>query len=187
MRTAMTEPRSTSGPVTGLSIALLLSVGVNLLIGGFVLGGMLKDRVSPATPSVGAQQPLPAGAFTGAGAPAIEPQHLFRLLPREARRRVGRAMIGRVAEPRRLMAEARAARAATVTALAAEPFDENALQAAFDRSRAADAALMASVHGLVTEMMAALTPQERAQVHEAIRERMAQRQARRGLAGQDVQ
>ncbi len=171
-------PIPTAQPWSGLvPVLLLVSLAINLLVAGFALGAWLNG--APATP---AAQTALTTAQEGDGLAAtasMQPWRMFRLLPPETRRRVGRQMVGRAAEPRRLMAEARIARQASVEALTAEPFDQERLSAAFARSRAADQAFLESVHAVVDDMIALLTPDERAQLAVAIRERMARRQEAR--------
>lgn len=67
------------------------------------------------------------------------------------------------------------ARMMSLSAMQAEAFDADALEDAFARSRAADQALFEAVHGSIVEIVADLTPEERAAMLARLEERVPDR------------
>lgn len=138
------------GVIRLLGVALLGSLCLNLLLGGFVVGReFLHPQERPAPPA--APPPVPAPA----GPPAPVPTSILarvQLLPADERQRFRQVV--RPYQPGIAAARAahRAAQAELAAALRAAPYDKEAVRAAFARVRetgahAQDLAQQAAVEG----------------------------------------
>ena len=131
--------------IWGLSLALLVSVGINLVVAGFVVGrglapperrmGRLVEHIAAKLPD--ADQPILRQAFRAEEA----------------------AMRAR-------SAELREARRAVRAVLRAEPFDPAALEAALERQRREMDAMMGSIHATVRDIAPRLSPEGRKRLAE---------------------
>lgn len=132
-------------PATGLVIALVVSLAVNLFGGGVWLGRELRP-LSPSPP-----------ALAGQGMPA-----LLAGIPPEARRLVRQQISANRPEVRERLRDLREARGAAF-AVAREPeADRVALEAALARLRQRTEAAQALVHRFLIEALLAVPGDERA-------------------------
>lgn len=128
---------------------LLVSVAINLLLLGAIAGHRLstrKEMIAKAEQAVGR-------------APNIRP--LLEALPperaAEVRSQLARAFIAN----RDKRAAAREARRKLITVGMAEPFDAQAMRAAYAEVRARDEAVSAAFHEVTVDAFVQMTPQER--------------------------
>ncbi|MHA7832860.1 MAG: periplasmic heavy metal sensor [Algiphilus sp.] len=143
MKTMLTLPRTL---VLSLGIALVVSLAGNLLAAGWVLG----QRVA-------APQHMERGML----------RQMARHLPAEVRSPLREAMRERRRPLFEAFREVRQARQAVRAALAREPFDAEALEAALARQRAGTAALQQLMHGAMVETATSLPPEQRQRWSEA--------------------
>ena len=138
-----------------LAILLALSFGVNMFIGGMWLG----DRLSGKDAHLAVGMPVP---------PTAPPPHrlalgaAFRELPPELRAEFRSNMgldAGRIGE---LMNRERRARAQTLDALTAQPFNGDALAKGLQAMRAAETERRALAHNALVGVAGKLTPEQRA-------------------------
>jgi len=147
--------------------ALVVSLIFNFFIVGVVIGNRVAER--RADDRVAERHARPPALSTS------DPRGLIRMLPPQSRRQIGRAIRGDVADVRPLLRQSHRKRKAAIEALAAEPYDEEALAAAFAASREADQALSVAIH----EMMLKIADNLSAEDREIIRDALKQRQERR--------
>ena len=150
----MTETKN-SGRV--LKLILVLSLGINLAIGGLALGVWAFDKPKrPPSPD--------AVAF------------LSFALPKEHRDALREQLVSRRGELRANRAALGALRRQMIEALQAEPFDITAIEDILQRQRAHFLALGELAHSALLERIELLTPEERAIYVESLK-----RQDRRPL------
>ncbi len=148
----MEEPK-TSGRI--LKLLLVVSLGVNLAIGGLALGVWAFDK--PRRP-----QSPDAVVF------------LSYALPKEHRDALREQLVSRRAELRANRAALGSLRQQMIKALQAEPFDISKVREILQRQRERFLALGELAHSALLERIAMLTPEERAIYVESLK-----RQARR--------
>lgn len=93
----------------------------------------------------------------------------FKTLPEEDRRVIRRAMKSQFREVLPHIRESQAARDALTEAIAADPYDEAAVRAAFDDMSKAMAVMSDMGRDAMLEAFAKLTPEQRQRVSEAMR------------------
>lgn len=150
-----------------LGAALFVSLAVNLLVAGVVIGAVWGRGAQPMQRTV--QLDVGLGAYTLALAEAD------RAALRERWRREG-------ADPRRLRAERQAEAQALAAALRAEPFDAGAVEALFEAQGARVAAHHAQARQLLAERLLTMEAADRRAYAERL-ERVAQRAPRRPMGG----
>ncbi len=91
-------------------------------------------------------------------------------LPPDARRRLRRELAGDVVATREQREQARAARLGVFEAVRTDPYDADAVRAAFARVRAADAALAEPLHDAVARALGELPDAERRNAVAAVME-----------------
>lgn len=140
--------------ITVLAVALLLSLGLNLFLGGAIAGRMFGQR------SGGALEMTPANLKVGI-------ERVLRVLP-EADATVMRGMFeAQRGDLRQRFVALQRARKAVGEALRAEPFDAAAFAAAYETMQARSQEVQAAVHGVIK----AAVPQMSAEARLAIAER----------------
>jgi uncharacterized membrane protein len=144
----MTAPTSTSSPVPkprrGLIIALVISMAVNLLLGGAILGRVLMGP--------------PPGPM---------PNHLgwiIRDLDTDTRKQLKPLLVEHARKAMPLRQEMRQAQRAFRQALLTEPLDESELTASLERLQTASAAFQDTMHKEMLVILKQLSPAERARV-----------------------
>lgn len=149
------------------AIVLIASVLVNgLILGLVVAGAMMNVEVGRGRSQIG----------SGPSFPAFQDR-----IPEEARQEMMDGLRARALEARPLVEEMREASEAAMAALSADPFDEEAARAAFERTRAARAALEAQAHDITISLFANLPPETR----ESLAARAGPRVIMRGFDGDD--
>jgi uncharacterized membrane protein len=144
-------------PSKGLRRALYVSVAVNLLVVGAVVGLLVAHGLREGYPH-GDRGVVGFGRYTQ----ALSPQDRAAL--RDAYRGQMHDMMRQGAggaeydDPRALF---RAERASIVAALRADPFDPAAVQALFDRQKTRMTAAIALGQSLLLQRISAMSPQER--------------------------
>lgn len=137
-----------------LPVALIVSLLINFLLVGLVLGGTLAKRGGgPPGPRID------EGAFA---------RHIVEAAPLEARDETRRAFRSVWADARDLRRDRDTARRAVGDLIRSETYDAEALKAAFADLRAADAALEEKIQTVIAERLAYLSVEER----QALAERM---------------
>lgn len=148
---------------------LFLSVALNLLVAGAVVGavgaGVRIERSAEAAQ-------LPA------------PRMFIAALPQPTRAKMRAALAQTWDQTRDLRQQAMQARRDAYAAAAMEPYDAVRVRAAFARVRAADAATLAAFHDNVVAVFATLTPAERHQALDALRDAAGARQSLAPPSGQ---
>lgn len=151
------ETPNTTRPVRKwLGPALLASLVINLFLVAAITVGMVRnmDRVA-----------------RGPASPLGMPHHIVaRQLSGEERERLKAAMMENRRELRPLLREIRQARQALGVAVGADPYDAEAVSAAFAEMRAGMDAMAAQSQDILVEVFADLTPESRAKIAEAIRQ-----------------
>ncbi|MFN4355928.1 periplasmic heavy metal sensor [Parvibaculum sp.] len=140
-----------------LGPALLISLALNLFLVALISVPFFKG------PRDGGFGPIPRGH-----GPALM-QGAFRELPEEDRQEIRRAMREKFREIRPHFKEMHEARDALAGALAAEPYDEAAVRAAFDGMSSAMMAMSDMGRDAMLETFAKLTPEQRKRVADAMR------------------
>ncbi|MFP3942793.1 MAG: periplasmic heavy metal sensor [Alphaproteobacteria bacterium] len=147
---------------------LIGALAVSLAINAFVIGAFVGERWRGA----------PHRHFEFSDRYWLSPLHGYSI------RRLGglmeaetRAKLREVARPHRaqlklLLAEAAEARLDALDAMTAPEFDAEVLEQAFARARDAETAAVELTQEIIAEAAARFTPEERAAVHEALRQRM---------------
>jgi uncharacterized membrane protein len=132
-----------------LAIALAISVGLNLFVGGMITSAWITKRAGPERPAAAAQ----AGKFDLRGG--------FEAVGRDARpiaREIRREYGPRMREAGEAMQHARRA---VGEILRGDELDPEALDAAFAELRQASDAAQATMHRILLETMTRLTPEQR--------------------------
>lgn len=144
-------------------IALVVSVAANIFILGAVVGGKAAGLrvVGPWAAE--------RGEIGRLGAREIDPRAYIAALPREQRRETMRRVMTERSDVRPLFREAHEARRAVGELMEAETFDPDALRAALDRVRAADAVLQARGHDFLIRLMEETPPEIRREALETAR------------------
>ncbi|MBB4264699.1 periplasmic heavy metal sensor [Roseospira visakhapatnamensis] len=127
-----------------LWLALILSLGVNLFLGGFVLRGVLDPPRGPPPPSIDRVIDRMTGYLPEADAAILRAVFEARRAEVEAQERSGRALHKAVAQ-----------------ALRQDPFDPEALAAAFARMDAHMMALHGSMQAIIVEATTHMSPEGR--------------------------
>jgi uncharacterized membrane protein len=154
----MTSDNAAGKPPAGrkLRLALMASLALNVLIVGVVAGTLLWPR----------HHGWKREAYKGFAGFA-------RTLPAERSEAIGRAIDTNRAVLAPLRKAERETRDAARNVLLTEPFDVEKLKAAMARAAEADAKEKATKYELFAEMAAALTPEERRQLHAWFEKRRA--------------
>lgn len=126
-----------------LIAALVVSILVNLALGGFVVGQMTRDFA-----------PMPGLSMIGVA-------RLVRFLEGDRRREVVGDLWERRQGVRQSLRAIRGAQRDIAAALTAEPFDEAALREALEAFRDRLASSQASSHEMLATVASRLTPEER--------------------------
>ena len=131
----------------GLPIWLILSIVLNALLIGLIIGGGLGNRKAGPPPPQGGEQVLMRG--------------IDRAVPDEQRREVRRVFRQAFAETRPERIASRAARRELATALQAETYDEAAVKAALTKMRTADEAMRTRMQEVLAEQLGRLSVEQR--------------------------
>jgi uncharacterized membrane protein len=135
---------------------LFISVAINLLIAGTVIGayasGVRVERAASAT----------ATRLPG-------PRAMMAALPQEARAKVRDQVARAWAQTRTLRQQAAQARRDAFDAAATDPFDTARVRAAFARVRSSDDAALAEFHNNMIDAFAQMPPEERRRAINALR------------------
>jgi len=140
-----TEATAAKGGGRGLRIALGVSVALNLLVAGLVVGAVLRD----GGPRDRMLRDLDFGPFTEA-------------LTREDRDALRRDFVARSGGFRDMRAEMRADFNALLAALRAEPFDIDAARAVLEGQQTRLQSRLVLGQDLLLERLAAMSPEARA-------------------------
>lgn len=146
-----------------LPVLLILSLLVNMLLIGILVGQALAGSGPRDMPADGPPPPVEARMALS----------LLSTLDDEDRRKVARVFREAMRGNRAQMVERHQARRAITQALSAEPFDTAQMQAAFARLRKADAALQEGIQDTLAEEMAQLSPDQRAALAELLQRKFA--------------
>lgn len=150
-----------------LKIALFLSVALNLLVIGAVVGTMYGlHRGGP-------------GRHFGGGADDFGVSSIVRLLPEARRKEIRKELSANRIKLRPMIDEIRALRRAAADQLAADPFDRAALQAAIDKVAEKERALRQTAVGMFMDRAAALSTDERHLLADAWRRKSEEHRRRR--------
>lgn len=135
-------------PKTRLPIWLIVSLVMNALLIGLIIGGGIGNRkAKPNLQVAGDERALMRG--------------IDRSLPAEQRRDVRRAFRKAFSDSREERGRLRDARRDLARLLAADPYDEAAVQAGFAKIRAADDAMKARMHEILSEQIGVLSVEQR--------------------------
>ena len=147
-----------------LPIWLIVSLMVNALLIGLLIGGGFGQRQAGPAPiaGVGSEQAMIRG--------------IDQAVPADQRQAVRRTFRRAYADSRTERVRVRDARQALGRLLSAEPYDSEAVQAAFQELREADSAMKQRMHDVLAEQFGALSQDQR----RAIMRDLNQRDARRG-------
>ena len=151
---------------TPLGLVLIISLVANALLVGLLLG----NRLGTARPG----DHLP-GAPGGGGSFFIA-RGMESVVPEETRGELHDAFREAFRESRDARLRKHDARLALSRALAAEPFDEQAVEEAFTAIREADDALTARFQETLTSELAALEPEQRAALVAWMKDMQARRE-----------
>jgi len=171
----------TDGRSVWIGVALILSLAINTFFIGTYVGGRAFERTQESGWEEGAG--LRGGPGRGPGhlpVPSeLDPRQFVRLLPDDARDEARQILDDRGPEIRELLDASGAARYAAYDLLQQPEFDRPAIADAFAVSRAADQELIEEIHAMVVEIMAGLTPEQRAAVEEQMDDHLIDRSERR--------
>lgn len=170
----MTPPPAGKPVRHWLGPAFLISLALNLFLVALISVPLI---MGPRGDGFG----LPPG-----GPGAVLMHGAFRELPEEDRQEIHRAMREKFRDIRPHFREMQEARNALADALAAEPYDEAAVRAAFDRISAAMTTMSDMGRDAMLDTFSKLTPEQREHVADAMRrggDRMKMRWRRDGGAG----
>jgi uncharacterized membrane protein len=146
----MSDPVSPAAASGWIKIALVVSLAVNLLVAGLVVGAMVRhDRDDRGMREDDVPREFVRSPFLGA-------------LDREDRRAVGRELMREEGSLRENRAELRARFERLLVAIRAEPFDRGAIEAILDEQRAAGARRLELAEEAVLDRLSAMTPEARA-------------------------
>ncbi len=155
-----------------LSIALLLSVAINLLVLGAV-GGITMAGLRHDAPTVRTMTPGSAVNYQ------FNPRAFLRALPENERRRAMRAMRSATGKHRQLSFAIMRTRAELGELLAAEQLDTNEIESRFKHLNQLEAETQKLGQSIVIKILADLDPQTRRRVIKAAGRRPNQIQGRR--------
>ncbi|MEM9054824.1 MAG: periplasmic heavy metal sensor [Pseudomonadota bacterium] len=131
-----------------LPIWLIVSLVVNALLVGLLIGGGLGQRKAGPSPGLpGSEQALIRG--------------IDRSVPDDQRRAVRRAFRRAFADTRPERIRIRESRRKLAQLLAADTYDAEAVRQGFEAFRAADAAMKARMHDILAEQFGKLTVEQR--------------------------
>jgi uncharacterized membrane protein len=145
----MSDPGSAAPASRWVKIALVVSLAVNLLIAGLVVGAMVRHDRDDRGMRGDVPREFMRSPFLGA-------------LDGEDRRAVGRELMreeGSLGENR---AELRVRFERLLVAIRAEPFDRDAIEAILDEQRAVGARRLELAEEAVLDRLSAMTPEARA-------------------------
>lgn len=149
---------------------LIGALAVSLALNAFVLGAVVGERWRDGERDHYAHSHK---HHYGRGhVPGHSIRHLGAMLDADARRKLRRAARPHRARMKLLLADAAEARLDALDAMSARDFDPETLEAAFARSREAEAAATKLTQQIIAEAAAQFTPEERAAVHTALEQRM---------------
>jgi len=135
---------------------LFVSVAINLLIAGAVVGGYASGvRIERVAPTAATRLP--------------GPRAMMAVLPQETRAKVRDQVARTWAQTRTLRQQAAQARRDAFDAAAADPFDAARVRAAFARVRSSDDAALAEFHNNMIDAFAQMSPGERRRAINALR------------------
>ncbi len=97
--------------------------------------------------------------------------HIMRALPHDRKDEARELLEAARPEFRPLKAQRKAAQIAVADAIELTPFDRSAVLEAFGRLRVKDELTKASAHGVMADILAVLSPEERAEVAASLRKR----------------
>lgn len=164
-------PSATTAAPRPRRTLLIISLCVNFLLVGLIVGGLFVAWQRAAAGGGGGNQPF-------------NPRVLAQMLPPDGRAKVQGIIRANALTFLPLQREARLARLQVYRAFRAEPFEPAAFDAAMDRMRAADTAVLDAGQKLMLEIATKLTPEERRIVGDEIRARRWQRRGQApGLGG----
>lgn len=170
----MSEQTSNSGG--GTSVWLIFGLVVSLALNTFFIGAMVGGRASSERWAewIGRQGgPEPSRDWgQGRHGGSFDPRDLVRVMPDSARDDAIAILEDQGPAIREMLQASGEARFAALEAMRATPFDVEALDTAFAQSRAADEELLGAIHGTMRDMVAGLTPEERAYMVEQLDERV---------------
>lgn len=158
-----------------VGIVLAVSLIVNALLVGLLIGRTLGDEDRPPKDRGG------RGGDEFEIARAIE-----QVVPEDTHDDIRSAFREAFREARPLIGEKRSAQRALRETLAADPFDRDAMRAAFENIRTIDDRLTRTFQGTLVEELAELTPQQRQDMAawlDEMDERRRERRDRRGKRG----
>lgn len=152
-----------------LWIVVLVSLALNLFLGGLVTGRWLGGA-----PQGGLRTANPTDIVM-----PFNPRQFLRSLPGERRKEIMKLIKGRTGEVRRAFRAVPAAREEIIAALESDPFDAARLEAAFAGTRGRFDEAVGAIHGVILSLADELTPEERKLMAGAIRDKAAKRAERR--------
>ncbi|RIJ28479.1 periplasmic heavy metal sensor [Henriciella mobilis] len=161
--------------LSALGIVLVISLIANALLVGLWIGN---------TVGRGSSTPAERGP-RGGGEDAVIARALESVLPDGARQDMRAAFRKGLREAAPYMREKHRARQQLKDALGADPFDPAALQQAFEDIRAADEQLTRSFHAVLSEELATLSPDQRAELVAWMDRMEARRRAWHGRFGEE--
>jgi len=147
-----------------LPVWLIVSIVVNALLIGVLIGGGLGQRKAGPRP-----------VMPGGGEDALV-RGIDHVVPEDQRQTVRRAFRRAFADSRAERLRVRDVRQALARDLSAETYDAAVVRQRFAELRDADAAMRARMHEVLTEQFGMLTPEQR----RAIISDISRREARRG-------
>jgi len=152
-----------------LPIWLILSLLVNALLIGVMIGGGLGNRKGdqPRGPRGGGEQALI--------------RSIDRAIPDAERRQMRQALRQAYHKSGPEREAVQAARQALSESLGAEPYDVAKTKQAFEALRVADVRMKARIQDLVAEQVGALTLEQRKAIIQSLERRSQRREARRGV------
>lgn len=139
---------------------LFASVAINLLGVGAIAGGLAAgvrlERAGVAAP-------------VDSAGPALVPHVVIAAFPQTARAKVREQLVRSWPQLLEARQQSITARRSAYDAAASEPFDRERTRTAFARLRSADASALGIVHEDIIAALAAMSPQERRDALEAVR------------------
>jgi len=156
----------------GLIIALIVSVALNLFLGGLIVGGsVVARRLADMQPPPAAGQRLPL--WRAADALPPPKRRAFRQMFRQAAR-----------DTREPVLQSRALRREAIAALEGPDFDAEAAVAGMNQARAKDMQARSEVEARIMRFAATLTPEERELLAAGLRRALAGQLRDPGMPGQ---
>ncbi|WP_300379374.1 periplasmic heavy metal sensor [Henriciella sp.] len=154
----MTRQRTLSA----LSVVLVISLIANALLLGLVLGKAIGKPDKPKGPRGGGEEFHIARAMDD-------------VVPEAARKDMQQAFRQTFRDSREAWDNKRAAREALTEAIVADPFDPEAVDAAFARMRAADSRLTERFQDVLSAQLSTLTVEQRLEMVSRLEEKRARR------------